>query len=314
MIRFIALIIFLAFFITSADAQGSEWLYYDEGDAVHAGSSMPYQGVRFSLPDEIIRSPLLQVAFYYSTDAAFCPVNIYITDHSHSTILTDRMSHSAVNGWNYLDLSAFGISVPHNFFVILENRACGSLMLDNNELSVRSFKGNHLKSLITTLSHDLLIRAEIGEPWEIPVLKEWDVLISEKITIQQRGTPTQKIVKDFGETWTLYEEASFVTDNNIYGLWKQKKQKFQISLDPEEVREHLVDSLSDGLTNEISDVIVTKISFTGKVIADGTIKGTLKIFAKISFFDITNSAKVTVERKFTGIPVELNEPVTSVVQ
>jgi hypothetical protein len=187
-------------------------------------------------------------------------------------------------------------------------------MLDNNELSVRSFKGNHLKSLITTLSHDLLIRAEIGEPWEIPVLKEWDVLISEKITIQQRGTATQKIVKDFWETWTLYEEASFVTNNNMYGLWKQKKQKFQISLDPEEVREHLIDSLSDDLTNEISDVIVTKISFTGKIIADGTIKGTLKIFAKISFFDMTNSAKVTIERKFTGIPVELNEPVTAAVQ
>jgi hypothetical protein len=292
----------------------SEWLYYDEGDAVHAGSSLPYQGVRFSLPGDSVRAPLLQVAFFYSTNLAFCPVKIHMTDHSHFTRLADRINYDAVNGWNYLDVSMFGISVPHNFYVILENRKCGSLMMDNNELSGRSFKGNYLKSMTTQLSHDLLIRAEIGEAWEIPVLQEWNVSINEKLIIKQAGAATQKILKDFGESWTLYAENSFATNNNIYGIWKQKLKKFQISLDPEEIREHLVVSLSNDLTREIADVVVTKISFTGNIETDETIKGTLKIFAKISFFDSDASAKVTIERKFAGIPVALQESVTAVGQ
>jgi len=314
MIKCISLLLFLAFFITSTEAHASEWLYYDEGDAVHAGSGLPYQGVRFSLPNDNIRAPLLQVAIFYATNAEFCPVEIYITDHSHYARMADRIYYDAVNGWNYLDLSMFDISVPHNFYVILKNGKCGFPMLDNNDLSDRSFKGNYLKSMKTQLSHDLLIRAEIGEPWEISVLKQWDVFISEKITVQQRGAATQKILKDFMETWTLFTENSFTTDNNIYGLWKQKKQKFQISLDPEEVREHLIESLANDLTDEIADVIVTKISFTGKMALDETIKGTFRVFAKISFFDSNASAKVTIERKFGGIPVELPEPETIIEQ
>jgi len=304
-------IIILTFLLSSLSAHAStEWLYYDEGDAVYAGSSLPYQGVRFSLPGDSVRAPLLQVAFFYSTDAAFCPVKIHITDHSHSTRLADRIYYDAVNGWNYLDVSLFGISVPHNFYVILENARCGSLMLDNYDVSERSFKGNYLKSMTTRLSHDLIIRAEIGEPWEIPLLKAWDVDVNETLTVKQIGAVTQKIVKDFEETWTLYDESSFATDNNIYGIWKQKGQKFQVSLDSEEIQEHLIDSLSNDLTSEIADVVVTKISFTGKVAADGTINGTIKIYAKIVFFDTNFFGKVAIVRKFMGTPVELPEPVT----
>jgi hypothetical protein len=313
-IKHLLFVLVLAFFITSKEAHASEWLYYDEGDAVHTGSSLPYQGVRFSIPGENVRAPLLQITFYFSTNLAFCPVKIHITDHSHSTRLADPIYYDAVNGWNYLDALMFGISVPHNFYVILENRKCGSLMLDNNDLSERSFKGNYLKSMNTQLSHDLLIRAEIGEAWEIPVLKAWGVAVSETVTVKQTGAPTQMILKDFGEVWTLYAESSFATNNNIYGIWKQKLNKFQISLDPEEIREHLVLSLSNDLTREITDVVVTKISFTGNIATDETIKGTLKIFAKISFFDSNASAKVTIERKFTGIPVALSEQVLAAGQ
>ncbi len=314
-IKFSSVIILIAFLVLSIQASAySEWLVYDEGDAVYAGSGLPYQGVRFSIPGENVRAPLPQIAFYYSTNLAFCPVKIHITDHSHSTRLTNRIYYDAVNGWNYLDVSMFGISVPHNFYIILENRKCGFLMLDNNDLSERSFKGNYLKSMTTRLSHDLLIRAEIGEAWEIPVLQEWNVSVSEKLTVKQAGAATQKIVKDFGEVWTLFTESSFATNNNIYGIWKQKLKKFLISLDPEEVRAHLIETLSNDLVFEISDVIVAKISFTGKVAADGTINGVLKIFAKISFFDSDASARVTIERKFTGIPVALQESVSAVVQ
>jgi hypothetical protein len=307
--KYAILIINLTFLLFSVPVSAlAEWLYYDEGEALYAGSSLLYQGVRFSLPDDSIRAPLLEVAFYYSTNAVFCPVKIHITDHSHSTRIADCISYDAVNGWNYLDISELGISVPHNFYVILENRRCGFPMLDNHGLSERSFKGNYLKSMTTQLSHDLLIRSEIGETWEISLLKAWDVAISETLTVKQAGAATQKILKDFGESWTLYAENSFVTNDNIYGIWKQKGQKFQISLDPEEVLEHLLESLSNDLSSEIADVVVAKISYTGKVMIDGTIKGTLKIYAKISFFNSDPSAKVIIERKFTGIPVALPEP------
>lgn len=303
---FLIFLVFL-FFLSFQPYASSEWLYYDEGDAVHASSGLRYQGVRFSLPGDSIRAPLLQLAFFYSTSSAFCPVKIHITDHTHSVRIADRISYDAVNGWNYVDVSIPGISVPHNFYIILENKKCGFLMMDNHDLSERSFKGNYLKSMTTRLSRDLLIRAEIGDPWEIPVMNAWDVSVSEKITIQQKGTATQKIIKDFGEAWTLYAENSFAMDSGIYGLWKQKGGKFSVSLDPEEVRGHLITGLSDDLAAEITDLIVTKISFTGKIAPDGIMTGTLRIFAKVSFFAPVDSAKVTVERKFTGMPVAFSE-------
>jgi hypothetical protein len=307
LLTYLLTVVFLLFSMISADAEGSEWLYYDEGDPVHAGSGLPYQGVRFSLPGDGVRSPLLQVAFYFSTDTASCPVKIHITDHSHSARLADPVSYYAVNGWNYLDLTKSGIWVPHNFYVILESRTCGSLMLDDNEQNSRSFKGNHLKSLATRLSHDFLIRAEVGEPAALSVIKKWDVTGSEKTTVQQKGVATQRIIRDFGEAWTLYDDASIVTDDTLYGLWKQNKQKFQISLDPEEVREHLIEGLSYELSREISDVIVTRTIFSGKIATDGAVKGTLKIFAKITLFDSDIPAKAIIERKFVGIIAESPE-------
>ncbi len=293
---------FIIIFLPGEGAASPQWLLYDDGEALHPGSSLRYQGVRFSLPDEGIRTPLLQVAFFYATGNAFCPVKIHITDHTHSVHLADRISHNAVNGWNYLDLSFMGISVPHNYYIIVENKKCGFLMLDDHDVSDRSFKGNYLKSMTTRLSHDLLIRSEIGDIWDIPVRFAWNVSGSEHIILTQSGSPPQKIMREIGENWTLYTENSFVSHEKLYGTWKQKKQKFQVSLDFEEVRAHLMESLPADFGREVADVIVTKILFSGKIADDGTIKGSLKIFAKISFFDSTNLAKVRVEKQFIGIP------------
>lgn len=83
-----------------------------------------------------------------------------------------------------------------------------------------------------------------------------------------------------------------------------------VSLDSEDIRTHLLDILPDYVTGEIADVMVTKVKFTGKILADESIKGTLKIYAKISFFDSHVAAKMTLERKLAGIPVQLLEPET----
>lgn len=293
--------LFLILVLTVQPSASAEWLFYDEGEAVHPGSSMPYQGVRFSLPGETVRASLSQIAFFYTTEAAFCPIGIQITDHSHSARLADRIDYNAVSGWNYLDFSLMGISVPHNFYVILVNRKCGYPMLDNQEAGTRSFKGNYLQSMTTRLSHDLLIRSAIGEPLEIPVLKKLDVLISEVITVKQPKTAPRKIAKDSWGMWTFYADSSLAADNNLYGIWKQKGRKFQVSLDSEEVREYLIASLSEDFSREISDLVVAKISFTGTAAANGTIRGTVKIYAQVFFSDNT-SGTVTIVRKFNGTP------------
>lgn len=302
---FLTVISFAMFVVVDHTPAKAEWIVYDDDVPMHAGSGMRYQGVRFTLPGVSVRAPLRQIAFFYSTTALSCPIKVHVTDHSRSTRLANIITIDAANGWNFLDISALGISVPHNFFIILENRKCGFPMLDNQEASERSFKGNHLKSMTTRLSHDLLMRAEIGEAWEIPVQQEWDVSIVEKITIRKAGEADRKIPRDVSERWTLYAENSFTAGNSIFGIWKPKKQKFQISLDFEEVREHLINNLLLDLDHDIFDARVTKVSFKGKVIADGAIEGTMKIFGKIFFFGADSWAKVTVERKFTGIPVVL---------
>jgi len=65
------------------------WLYYDNGIAANPSSFFKFQGVRFSLPDGIIRDQLLTIRFYYSC-SGFCPVTIYITGHDHK----DRTYHT----------------------------------------------------------------------------------------------------------------------------------------------------------------------------------------------------------------------------
>lgn len=302
-IKIIAFVMLIAVPALPGGADASQWLFFDDGEAVHPGSSLRYQGVRFSLPDEGIRAPLLQIALFYATGNAFCPVKIHITDHTRSVRLTDRISLDAVNGWNYLDLSLLGLSVPHNFYVILENKKCGFLMMDNQEVSSRSFKGNYLKSMTTRLTHDLLMRAKIGDIWDVPMRYEWNISWSERVILKQSGSPTQTRERELRDkVWKLYADNSFVSDGKLYGIWKQKKQKFQVSLDFEEVRAHLMESLPSDFGREVADVIVTKIVFTGKIADDGMIAGILKIFAKVSFFDTAQLAKVKVEKHFIGLP------------
>ena len=40
-------------FICKGEAEG-DWIYYDDGTPVHTGSDFRYQGVRFSLPEDVL--------------------------------------------------------------------------------------------------------------------------------------------------------------------------------------------------------------------------------------------------------------------
>lgn len=296
-----AAVMLLAVLIPAAEIQAApDWLYYDNGTAADPSSSFKFQGVRFSLPDDVLKTQLLTISFYYSGPAS-CPVTVHVTSFDHSTELITPIDYSAGNIWNYVDLSSYNILVPHNFYVILEGHNCGSPVLDDAESSGRSFKGKFLQSLNTLLSRNLLIRSEIGPPVSIPVTNEWNVNITEKVKIKIKGQKPETDMSNYVEKWTLFNDGSFQKDDKLYGTWKQKGLKFAVSLDPEDIG----DVIKDIFPEDVTAVVVTKISFTGTEKKDGTIKGKYKVYAGVHFHDENGNDKVgtiTIEQNFTGTP------------
>ena len=273
------------------------WLYYDNGIAANPSSFFKFQGVRFSLPDGIIRDQLLTIRFYYSC-SGFCPVTIYITGHDHKTALTTPINYLANNSWNELDVSGYNILVPHNFYIILKNIGSGSPAIDNKNDVGRSFKGRYLSSMNTSLSHNLLIRAELGFPISIHTLKEGDMSVTEKIKVRIQGRGLETNIHDYFGKWILYGDGSFVTESYLYGIWKQKGSGFSVSLDPED----MIDSIEHMFDGHIVNVKVTRISFTWKEKEDGTMKGGYKIYAGAFFKDYNNLGTIILQGNFIGTP------------
>ncbi|MDQ7787573.1 MAG: hypothetical protein RDU01_08185 [Thermodesulfovibrionales bacterium] len=301
----ISLCIYLAslFIVCNADAS-SEWLLYDDGTAAHESSDFPYQGVRFSLPDDVVRVPLLSIEFYYATSFEFCPVMLYIMNHDLSVPVADPIEYSAVNGWNYLDISNRGITVPHNFYIIIEKQSCGSPVLDDSFSTGRSFKGRYLESLTTPFSYNLLLRAEIGDEIIVPVYEQWSLSITNKMTLKIDGMGTQKVIDEFQGLITLYEDGSVETGEGLFGFWIQREKKFTFYLDPEDIREYITDVLINEFETEPSEVIVTKSTYTGKIKKNGAMKGALKVYTKITTNDTMASGEVILDNKFMEIPDE----------
>ncbi len=273
------------------------WLYYDNGIAANPSSSFKFQGVRFSLPDGVVKTQLLTIRFYYFC-LDFCPVTIYITGHDHKTALTTPINYLANNSWNEIDVSGYDILVPHNFYIILKNLGSGSPDIDNKNDVGRSFKGRYLSSMNTLLSHNLLIRAELGSPISIPVLKEWNMSVREKIKVHVQGHASETNVHDYSEKWTLYTDGSFATESNLYSIWKQKGSQFIVSIDPED----MVDIIEQMFDGQITNVKVTKISFTWKEAKDGTIKGSYKIYSGAFFMHYNGLGSIILQGNFIGTP------------
>jgi len=309
---FCAFSFFLCLILAGKPCVNAEWIAYDDGDAVHAGSGLKYQGVRFSLPDDAVRASLRQISFFYWTNGASCPVGVYLTDHSRSGRLAERLLVTVQQGWNVFDVSDLDVSVPHHFYVALENLKCGFPMLDNDERSERSFKGNHLKSMTTRLSHDLVLRVEIGDRQEIPIAREWDVYVSERVGVKRGGLTKQIFSYTTQERWVLYSDDSFVIPEGIFGLWKQRGNRFRVSLDPEQVREHLFGlSAQYFAEGELADVRVTKITFDGTISPEGVIGGRLIISAGLRFVDVPHFGQITIRRQFSSA---IREPSCSMAQ
>lgn len=279
----------------------TEWLFYDDGTAADASSAFKFQGVRFSLPADVVKTQILTVSFYYSRDG--CPVTIHVTSFDHKTELITPIAYNAGNMWNEVDLSGSDLLVPHNFYVVLENqdKLCGSPEVDDGESSGRSFKGRFLQSLNTLLSRNLLLRSEIGPPVSIPVTNEWDVKIAETVKIKIKGQKPETDVSNYIEKWTLFDDGSCQTSGGLYGTWKQKGSRFAVSLDPEDI----APVIEDIFPGDVTSVLVTKISFAGTEKKDGTIKGTCKIYAGVQYQDDNGNdevASVIIEEKFASMP------------
>lgn len=279
------------------------WIYYDSGIPAHAGSSFKYQGVRFSLSEDVLKAPLLTIYFYYSSSIGQCPVTIHITSFDHRTELVTPIEYTAINGWNEIDVSDFNIFVPHNFYIILESHGCGYPLSDDEASADRSFKGRFLGSLNTRMSYNLLIRAEAGLPVSAPTLNQWVANVTEKVKIRIQNHPVIS-ESNYSEKWTLYTDGSFGTENNLYyGTWKQKGKNFRIFLDPEDIRKDIISMLENMFYNDIADVLVVKINFTWLEKRDGTIKGEYKAYASVYFQD-NGIGSIIIQRSFTGTPSE----------
>jgi hypothetical protein len=297
--RIVIGIISIILCLSSGKVQASpEWLYYDEGTPENPSSSFPFQGVRFSLPDNVIKAQLLTIRFYFSC-AGECPLTLHITRHDHKSELIPPIQYTAKDSWNDVSVAGLNITVPHNFYIILENHTAGSPVIDNETSEKRSFKGQFLESVNTHLSHNLLIRAEIGAPLDVPVVKKWSATVDEQVKYKIQKQKTIKIKNPaYAEQWTLYADGSCAFDNNLFGLWQQKGKKYAIDLDPEDINDLIAERLSD----EIEDTIVTKASFTWSEKKNGTMRGQYKFSAGTYFVDYEAVGSVFIQGKITGIP------------
>lgn len=293
----IAVVIMVSIIMPAEIYAAPDWLYYDSDTPDSTSSSFKFQGVRFSIPDDIPATQLLAVSFYYST-ATSCPVKIHVTSFDHMADLISPINWSAINAWNDVDLSDHNVLVPHNFYVILETRNCGSPVFDDGENGGRSFKGRYLQSLNTLLSRNLLIRAEIDSSDPVPVLKEWVVTGIDKVKVSVGGGKAKTNVNDISETWTLYSDGSLRKENNLYGKWKQKGSQFSVSFDTEDIAALVQDAISEDVTS----VLVTKTGFSGTEKKDGTIKVSYKFFASVNVQGDSKARMVTIEGSCTGIP------------
>ena len=146
--------------VPGGQVRAAHWLQYDNG-TWWAGSTWPFQGVRFSLPGCLGSAKLVTVRLAYTGSA--CDVKIHITGDDHTTDLTTPITHNCAGGvWEDVNVSASNIIVPSNFYIILERvGTCGNAVIDSDGSVGRSYHGSSLAGLTSATPCDLLIRAEI---------------------------------------------------------------------------------------------------------------------------------------------------------
>lgn len=162
-----AMLIIITPVVLPSNAQGTQTLYYDNGE-IFGRTSGFISGVKFSLPAGVSSANITTVRYmWYAIGGTLI---IHITGADHVTELTDPISTTAaINGtagpgvWNEVDVSNRNIVVSGDFYVAVEKTGTldTGLILDNATDGVRSFYGPSMASLTTPSEHNFMIRVVI---------------------------------------------------------------------------------------------------------------------------------------------------------
>jgi hypothetical protein len=291
---YVAIVFLLVVTCLLKNADASEWIFYDN-ETPYASSASVFQGVRFTLPEGVVRAPLSAIRFYF-TGTEPCEVTVHIVNADDMTHIVEPLEHPALNGWNEMDVSAYEAKVPHNFYIVVESGGCGYPMFDDEPDAMRSFKGQTLQGLTARLSYHLLIQAGIGDPLYVATVRTWAVEVEEKIKIRVDKKKRDTESFSWSEEWTLYEDGSVCLGPGLYGRWQQKKGRFIILMDREDIREMIENEVSYDLSN----VNVATIVFSGWVRKNGRCKGKLKAFSNAYVFEYEDTGTVILKRRLNG--------------
>ena len=162
-----------------------------------------------------------------------------------------------------------------------------------------------VKRLVIILVVMLTILAFSNLAWSTVRDGTYDIsgTMTTKISIKHYGSQTSR--GSFSdEQFTFYYNGDFEDSSeeaDLSGTWSQKKSKFTVYYNPDEIVSLFVDNLSD--FGDVS-VEVTSISCSGTEKKDGSIKGSMKMNMTLYLYDYDLSGKVKVSGSFTGYPAE----------
>jgi hypothetical protein len=166
-------------FVPQSNAQATQTLYYDNGEASGYTSGFIY-GVKFSLPAGVSSANISTVLYgWYALGGTLV---IHITGSDHLTELTDPISTTAaLDGtagplhWNELDVSNKSIVVSGDFYVAVEKTGAETtgIIMDNSTDGVRSFWGPSMASLTNPLTNNFMIRVVIQPITPTPSIPEF---------------------------------------------------------------------------------------------------------------------------------------------
>jgi hypothetical protein len=129
------------------------------------------------------------------------------------------------------------------------------------------------------------------------VVGTWEIDGTMKVTLSTPGYGTETELAEFYDEFTFYPNGDFEMID-MDGTWVQNKNKFTVFLDPQSVEWSFEDYFADfGLDLYVE---VAKITLTGTVQKDGTLKGKLTLKMDIYIYDVDLDGRVNVSGSFLG--------------
>lgn len=161
-----------------------------------------------------------------------------------------------------------------------------------------------LKKLIIIITISFIIIALSSLAWS-SVEGTWEMTGKVTTSVKAKGMKSKTLKGTLdGDSWIFNGDNSFESDN-VGGTWGQKKTKFTINFNDDDIISLIEETLSEEFGTDVSVDAVTKKTCSGtENIKKKTIKGTFKIYMNVSGYDqdceCERTGKVTVSGSFTG--------------